>query len=281
MAARAAPNSQKGDSNMSEEQNRRAAVDADLGRKIDKFGWAVVGVFPAEDDPGVPFAYTVGLSAKGLPELALYGLGSPVAGAILNDVARGMVTADSAVRGGDQLRGLLAGDLPIGVLEMTNTTDLTGVCRMYGAVSAAVQLVWPDKAGLMPWDEGYAIPADRQPLHGSPPVDAPYSAARMMISSVGELADLLEEAPPPTKLDLSDEPDGIRRDNNTRARWGGQALVAYARQLRSPLPETEVETAVSDLVGDLRHLFDALGLDWDDAVGRAERYHQDEITGTK
>ena len=31
---------------------------------IDRVGWAVTMVLPTDDDPGAPFAYTVGLTAR-------------------------------------------------------------------------------------------------------------------------------------------------------------------------------------------------------------------------
>ena len=48
---------------------------------IDKHGWALIGVFPAQGDTGAPFTYTVGLTAQFLPELMVYGLDHRSAGA--------------------------------------------------------------------------------------------------------------------------------------------------------------------------------------------------------
>ena len=48
---------------------------------IDKHGWALIGVFPAQGDTGAPFTYTVGLTAQFLPELVVYGLDHRSAGA--------------------------------------------------------------------------------------------------------------------------------------------------------------------------------------------------------
>src|SRR6185295_8302185 len=52
----------------------RAAVLDDTRAKIAAHGWTVIGGFPTPEDPGPSFAYTVGLSGKGLPEVAIYGL---------------------------------------------------------------------------------------------------------------------------------------------------------------------------------------------------------------
>jgi flagellar hook protein FlgE len=55
---------------------------ANVQKMIGEHGWAVIGVFPTAQDDGVPFAYTVGLTDKGLPELAVYGLDPVTGGAI-------------------------------------------------------------------------------------------------------------------------------------------------------------------------------------------------------
>lgn len=39
--------------------------EAVVTQLIDRYGWAVTAVLPTEDDPGTPFAYTVGLTAHG------------------------------------------------------------------------------------------------------------------------------------------------------------------------------------------------------------------------
>ena len=57
----------------------RAAVLDDTRAKIAAHGWTVIGVFPTPEDPGPSFAYTVGLSGKGLPEVAIYGLHTQIA----------------------------------------------------------------------------------------------------------------------------------------------------------------------------------------------------------
>lgn len=46
----------------------RTAVLDDTRSKIAAHGWTVIAVFPTPEDPGPSFAYTVGLSAKQLPE---------------------------------------------------------------------------------------------------------------------------------------------------------------------------------------------------------------------
>jgi hypothetical protein len=51
----------------------------------------------------------------------------------------------------------------LAVIDMADTGDLTTVRRVYGAVLAARQIVWPDPYGRMPW-EGWNVPDAAQPI---------------------------------------------------------------------------------------------------------------------
>jgi hypothetical protein len=146
----------------------RDHADTELQSMIDEHGWAVIGVYPTVHDDGVPFAYTVGLTAKKLPELAIYGLGDPVNSAvILNTVAQRMIDRGE-LRGGERLEGVLAEGFTLAVLDMGDVSDLTAVQRFYGGIPAARQLVWPDPEGRMPW-EGWSCADATQPLSNWPP----------------------------------------------------------------------------------------------------------------
>ncbi|MFN8090477.1 MAG: DUF4262 domain-containing protein [Mycobacterium sp.] len=145
----------------------RESADQNLQTMIDEHGWAVVGVFPTTKDDGAPFSYTVGLTDKGLPELAVYGLDPVNGGSILNAVAQRMID-NGELHGGERLDGLLDGGLPLAVIDMGDTSDLSAVRRFYGAVLAARQIVWPDRQGRMPW-ESWDCPDEAQPLNNWPP----------------------------------------------------------------------------------------------------------------
>lgn len=72
---------------------------AGLAGMIEKFGWGVVAVGTGRCDvPGCcggdvndPFAYTVGLHAKRLPDLIVRGLDALTPHHVLNDVARQLI----------------------------------------------------------------------------------------------------------------------------------------------------------------------------------------------
>lgn len=129
---------------------------------IEAHGWAVQGVFPTAEDPGATFTYTVGLTAKGLPELLVYGLNPQVATNLLNMAAQWMIDNERAFATGEPYTGFLAGDYVVRFIDAT-TGDLAVARRLYPEVRC-LQMVWPDRDGRFPWDDGYAIRPDLQPI---------------------------------------------------------------------------------------------------------------------
>ncbi len=54
-----------------EREARLALVEHDVRQKIDRHGFTIMGIFPSEGDGHPPFAYTVGLTVRKLPELMI------------------------------------------------------------------------------------------------------------------------------------------------------------------------------------------------------------------
>ena len=76
---------------IAEARRRNIELDSVNGRNletIDTFGWAVIMVGPVrgEGEQSAPFAYTIGLSRLGSPELIVVGIELRRAGWILNHV---------------------------------------------------------------------------------------------------------------------------------------------------------------------------------------------------
>jgi hypothetical protein len=132
----------------------------ELRAALDEHGWVVV------DSPG-DASSTVGLTARGLPELVAIGLPSEVAGALLREVAERLLAGDDLADGA-ALEGLLDGPAP--VLLTVERELASPAAEVYGADVRLRQLVWPDADGRMPWDDGFAHP-DLQPLLAEPPDD--------------------------------------------------------------------------------------------------------------
>lgn len=256
----------------------RAAILDDTRAKIAAHGWTVIAVFPTADNPGPSFAYTVGLSERGLPELSVYGLPGRVAHPLLNEVARRMVESKRALETGERIEGVLVDDVALVAVAMSDATELNLVREIYGSVAAAVQVVWPDAHGLLPWEDSAQVGDDEQLVRGTPPeARSVYRAARLPVSTVQELADLLSEQEP--EIDFPNGPYDAQRDNDIRANRGAIALVAYAQRVSGGSLTDEAASTVSDLLSDLRHLCDGLGIDWEAAVASSDINYRDEILG--
>ena len=139
---------------------------AELVELIDRYGWAVRHV-GAGDQPGeAAFSYTVGLTAFDHPEMVVVGMPFEHSQGFLNLIG-------SLVRDGRTfLHGTTTRDLTDGAhVAFVNVTDiagLTAVDQIYGSVKA-LQMIWPDSRGKMPWDHGYKNGALAQPFLGPLP----------------------------------------------------------------------------------------------------------------
>lgn len=126
---------------------------------VETQGWCAEPVAPREDPPTPGYTYSIGFEDTfGHPDLVIFGL-TPVA-------ARGLLemVATHLEAGGGELPigafiGLLDNDLPAAVLpiEMPEHAPLFEGAREYYARDdfRIRQFIWPDRAGKLPWDEGY------------------------------------------------------------------------------------------------------------------------------
>ena len=134
----------------------------DLRAKIDAYGWAVRNVSDA--DAAECFSYTVGLTAHGHPEAVMTGLPPDVGTAFLNIVGEIVVRQGGRFVAGEPTTELAEG-AAMPVVEVSDTSGLTAVEAIYGVVQA-IQIVWTDSGGRLPWESGYANPPGSQPLLG-------------------------------------------------------------------------------------------------------------------
>jgi hypothetical protein len=120
-------------------------------------------------DGSLPFAYTVGLTAVGHPELMLVGsLGFKVAAAILNGLAARVLTGGARFTAGDVPPEVLVGFdvMMAGPVPAARLPDYPPAIakRLYGAARVTVlQVVYQDDGHRWPWDPAYNL-ATRQPL---------------------------------------------------------------------------------------------------------------------
>jgi hypothetical protein len=125
-------------------------------------GWAVQGV--QRDRIRPPWAYSVGLTAYGEPELVVTGLPLRRACGLINDVAAHVLHA-TAPRPGEQIP--LRGGPLIEIVKMSvPSAHLVTAVEIYGPRLRALQVVHADDRGHWPWDAGYRGVRGGQPVLG-------------------------------------------------------------------------------------------------------------------
>jgi hypothetical protein len=136
------------------------AYDQHCIELIAEHGWMVQGVFPREYDTEAPFAYTVGLTVAGLPEIVVAGLPADLAQQILNAAARRMLDVEFQP-------GEMVDDVASVSFRVMAAPDaaVNMAHHLYPARRVrALQLVWPDKDGAYPGDERWTL-GDAQPVY--------------------------------------------------------------------------------------------------------------------
>jgi hypothetical protein len=142
-----------------------AQMERDLRRSIRRHGWALQYVQSGIDEYDVypAYCYSVGHTAKGLPELVVTGRVADQSAQVLNDLGSWQASGLD-LRPGDRHT---AGGLDVYLVEVRECESwLLGAVAMYGRIRA-LQAVWADCRGLLPWEgaEDWTIV---QPLLGPP-----------------------------------------------------------------------------------------------------------------
>jgi hypothetical protein len=148
---------------------------------IDQYGWAVRHVGAGEE---AAFSYTIGLTAMGHPEIIMEGLPFDVAQVFLN-LMGAEVKAGTRFSAGSITKELTEPPAPIAFISVTDTTKLTAAKQVFGKVEA-LQAIWCDSTGRLPWEPGYRNPADAQPLLGPTPKGAEDAPKTPPAGSEGE-----------------------------------------------------------------------------------------------
>lgn len=112
-----------------------------------------------QDVDAPPYAYTVGLTETyGCPELLIFGVGQQTAGPVFHAVVD-KIKAGARFSNGDVLLDVLS--VPCAMKAVSAEAALPfalNVASRYkdtAQVPAFQQLVYPDKAGVFPWEAGY------------------------------------------------------------------------------------------------------------------------------
>jgi len=129
-------------------------------KMIRTYGWMIQYV---EDDKR-PFAYTIGLHQRGLPELVMTGVQPQIAARLLNSMAHLVVDHGTELQPAmhiDQAEFLME------VVEVDHPdVHLLMAVNLYGPKIRALQLVWADNRGRLPWDPWWSHGRRRQPVFG-------------------------------------------------------------------------------------------------------------------
>jgi hypothetical protein len=124
-----------------------------IGDAIDTYGCFIQVVEKDRWRPG--FAYTVGLTPHGHPELLISGMSQRNSSSLLNHVAHQVLFHDASP--------YVAGDLHVWpgwpLVEVVDVAEpsvhLVMAEEIYGASIRAVQLVYADDRGRSPWQVGF------------------------------------------------------------------------------------------------------------------------------
>ncbi|GAA3512777.1 hypothetical protein GCM10022234_04280 [Aeromicrobium panaciterrae] len=133
------------------------ATDADylelIREKISTYGWFIQYVERDRRRPS--FAYTVGLTPMGHPELLVTGLTPRRAGNLLNPIAHGLMSHDDPAYVAGE-RHTWPDRLTVEVVDVAEpTVHLVMANAIYGPLLRAVQLVYADDRGRWPWQVGF------------------------------------------------------------------------------------------------------------------------------
>jgi len=126
--------------------------------RVEKYGLAIQFAFPTEEGQGPRFAYTIGMTDIGHPELLVIGLPDELAGLVFNQV-------HGELRKGQRTGRELLIEKILSVPLLVHATDPVKSCaytiqgdeyyRIKGLKPVYSQLIWPDPAGVYPHQDGF------------------------------------------------------------------------------------------------------------------------------
>ncbi|MGO4288187.1 DUF4262 domain-containing protein [Chitinophaga sp. RAB17] len=130
----------------------------EIQRNIDQYGCYIIQVKPDDYLPG--FAYTIGLYQQfSHPEIICFGLSLNLLGSVLNDACE-LIKNGQPLQVGVYYDDFIA-DYPMQFLTVDKSfyPNYWGIANsFYGHYNyPALQLVWPDKQSLFPWEPGFNV----------------------------------------------------------------------------------------------------------------------------
>jgi uncharacterized protein DUF4262 len=147
----------------------KAEVLERMAWRVREYGWAIQGVEGDSQRP--PWAYTVGLTLYGGPELLVTGIALQRAARLLNGMAARLlygpdVVADTGEpQPGERLR-VPGGPLVEYVMVEHPEVHLLTAIALFGSRVRGIQVVWADDRGRWPWEGDFRSRRGGQPVLG-------------------------------------------------------------------------------------------------------------------
>lgn len=128
---------------------------------IDTSGWALepVGADVESDPPRPGYSYTIGFPERfGFPEVVIFGL-TPVAAKGILDLVATQLSSGVEIPLDTPLVGLLDNELRcvFATVDVNEWAEFfaTGLAWHRGDAFRVVQLLWPDRQGWLPYEDGF------------------------------------------------------------------------------------------------------------------------------
>lgn len=132
--------------------NPGKAIKGMVAENVAEHGWTVMGV--GGDAVWPTFAYTIGLTELGHPELLMIGLPPPQAQSLLNDMG-GAIKVGRRYTPGERVPQIISHyDVLIrGPINPVRARMIQAI-NLYGDIDA-LQVLWPDTGGVFPGETGF------------------------------------------------------------------------------------------------------------------------------
>ena len=142
---------------------RVAAVQVKADEAIERCGHSIMYIFPTEGDSLITaFAYTVGLTEAGWPELVVQGLPAEYTEIILNDLVGRCRKREKPPERGEIFHEICNCPVTLGTVDEEYIEENLGMSARRAASKGlfelrALQLIFPDKTGKFPREAGYDL----------------------------------------------------------------------------------------------------------------------------
>lgn len=123
---------------------------------VNEAGWCIMAIDSGRRSPAPPYAYSVGMCNKGIPELLITGLTPQVACFTLNEICKGLVSGKFRGFDDEQVSGLTPVTFKLRELHLKDVEKFLPICVQYsqhtGKPMQFMQVIFPDTKGSYPGD---------------------------------------------------------------------------------------------------------------------------------